>query len=503
MSLISRPRLLIIASVLAMLGASCSGSLVLDPVGSVRHPELGPPTFRVVVLAGDDLSPLGDAALLVDARPVIVDAEGTAEVRWPDRGVEINVSAPGFHDSPIMLERYPEAGRVEFRLDPVVLGGRVTTPDGTALPDATVRLGAAQDDTDGEGQFRLERAIPGDIELSRPAWEDIAYTWDGSTDKLDVIMNPLELHALRVGGDRIGDPDGWAEVLSLASVTGVDAAVIDIKDEFGTVLHDTEVARAHEMGAVKAFYDIDDVVRDLDEGEIYKIARVVVFQDSIMARAEPDHAVKTEAGTLWETAAGQHWLDPTDPASFEYSIELAAEACNRGFDEVQFDYVTFPFGGDTTSVTFDGAYTEEVRVASITAYLERAYSVLEPLDCAVGANVLAITLESHSDEGVGQRPGPMSRTVDVLSPMIYTSNYGPGWKGFEDPNEHAVEIVDAALLAGTRKLEGFAYYRPWLQTWVISAGAVRDVERVAEDYGMGWMLWSNASVYSAGILPSS
>jgi hypothetical protein len=292
-------------------------------------------------------------------------------------------------------------------------------------------------------------------------------------------------------------------VLSLASVTGVDAAVIDIKDEFGTVLHDTEVARAHEMGAVKAFYDIDDVVRDLDEGEIYKIARVVVFQDSIMARAEPDHAVKTEAGTLWETAAGQHWLDPTDPASFEYSIELAAEACNRGFDEVQFDYVTFPFGGDTTSVTFDGAYTEEVRVASITAYLERAYSVLEPLDCAVGANVLAITLESHSDEGVGQRPGPMSRTVDVLSPMIYTSNYGPGWKGFEDPNEHAVEIVDAALLAGTRKLEGFAYYRPWLQTWVISAGAVRDVERVAEDYGMGWMLWSNASVYSAGILPSS
>ena len=96
----------------------------------------------------------------------------------------------------------------------------------------------------------------------------------------------------------------------------------------------------------------------------------------------------------------------------------------------------------------------------------------------------------------------MSRVADVLSPMIYTSNYGPGWKGFADPNDHAVEIVDAALLAGTRKLEGSAYYRPWLQTWGIDTNTVRAVERAAEEYGMGWMLWSNASTYAAGVLPS-
>ena len=502
MPMSSHPRFAVLVGALAILVASCSGSLVLDPVGSVRHPELGPATFQIVVLAGDDLSPLKDADVRVDGQSVDVDADGITQVQWPEGGVEITASAPGFHDSPIVLERFPEAGKVEFRLDPVVLAGRVTTPDGTALPDAVVRLGAAQDDTDGEGRYRLERAIPGDIELSRSAWEDITYAWDGSTDKLDVTMNPLELHALRVGADRVGDSGGWDEILSLGDLTGIDAVVIDVKDEFGTVLHDTEVPRAHELGAVKAFYDIDDVVVELDQHEMYKIARVVVFQDSPSARAEPDHAVRNEDGTMWETANGQHWLDPTDPASYEYSIELAAEACNRGFDEVQFDYVTFPFGGDMSSVTFDGAYTEEVRVASIVAYLERAYTVLEPLECAVAANVLAITLESHSDEGVGQRPGPMSRVADVLSPMIYTSNYGPGWKGFEDPNDHAVEIVDAALLAGTRKLEGSAYYRPWLQTWGIDTNTVRAVERAAEDYGMGWMLWSNASTYAAGVLPS-
>ena len=91
--------------------------------------------------------------------------------------------------------------------------------------------------------------------------------------------------------------------------------------------------------------------------------------------------------------------------------------------------------------------------------------MLSPLGCAVGASVLGITLESSTDEGVGQRPGRMSRTIDVLSPMLYSTNYGSGWKGFADPDDHAVEVVDTALASGVSRLEGFAYLRPWLQTW--------------------------------------
>ena len=48
-------------------------------------------------------------------------------------------------------------------------------------------------------------------------------------------------------------------------------------------------------------------------------------------------------------------------------------------------------------------------------------------------------------------PGTMSRIVDVLSPTLYSTNYGAGWKGFEDPNAHAVEIVDTAISGGNGK----------------------------------------------------
>ena len=126
--------------------------------------------------------------------------------------------------------------------------------------------------------------------------------------------------------------------------------------------------------------------------------------------------------------------------------------------------------------------------------------MLSPLGCAVGANVLGITLESSTDEGVGQRPGRMSRTIDVLSPMLYSTNYGSGWKGFADPDDHAVEVVDTALASGVSRLEGFAYLRPWLQTWTISVEDVVAVQRAAATRDMGWMLWSNSASYSTEIL---
>jgi hypothetical protein len=277
--------------------------------------------------------------------------------------------------------------------------------------------------------------------------------------------------------------------------------VVDIKDEDGTVFHDTDVEPAHDASAVTLQYVLDGIIADMEEHNLYKIARVVAFQDTPMATIEPDHAVLSVGGAdLWRTRNGDAWMDPTDPVSFEYPVALAEEACLAGFDEIQFDFASFPFGGDVSTAVFDDEYTEEVRVGSIQAFLKRAYSVLNPR-CAVGANVLGITLESGSDEGVGQRPGLMSRSIDVLSPMLYSTNYGPGWKGYDDPNDHASEIVDSALVSGNTRLEGYAYYRPWIQTWTVPELEVRAIQLRVDDRANGWMLWSNSASYPTGMLP--
>jgi hypothetical protein len=266
-------------------------------------------------------------------------------------------------------------------------------------------------------------------------------------------------------------------------------------------VYPTNVATANAIGAVTNYFDAADVVQQGHDRGLHMIARIGVFQDNFFAEAEPDHAVRNEDGSLWRTRNGFAWLDPSDPASYEYSIALADEACRLGFDEVQFDYVSYPLGGDVSTAVFDGEYNQEVRVASIDSFLTRAYSVLHPIGCTVSTTLLGIVLESTSDEGVGQRPSAISRIVDVLSPTLYSTNYGSGWKGYEDPDDHAQDIVMTALAGGQGKVDGHAYFRPWLQTWAIDKAKQRAIQSDVSDLGMGWLLWSNESNYSRAALP--
>lgn len=489
-----------LALLLVLVAAACTGPFVLDQ-DAVQPPELAPPPFAVTVLAGDDLSPVV-ADVRIGGTAVSPDAQGVAHTVWPERAVTVLVDAPGFHSWEGTVDALPTGGTLEVRLEPVILAGRVTSQEGVALPGVTVELGGFVDQTNDDGRFQIERATAGDIRMTRPAWQPRTEPWDGTIDEIEFTMEPLQVRAVRAGADIVADRTAWHRLLDMTAETGIDAVVVDLKDDLGTVLYDTDVAEAGVIGAIRQFFDLDQVVEDLEEHDLYKIGRLAVFQDPPLATAEPDLAViDTVTGEPWETRAGHRWLDASDPDSFEYVVALAEEACRRGMDEIQFDYVSFPIGGDLDTAAFDGEYTEEVRVGSIVAFLERAYSILSPMGCAVGANVLAITLESGTDEGAGQRPGVMSRTIDVLNPMLYTTNYGPGWKGFADPNENSLEVIDGALAEGVTKLEGFGYYRPWLQTWTLTASEIRLLEEAAETRGMGWMLWSNSAAYPAAILP--
>ena len=493
------PRRTLLFVILALLAASCGGPLGVQPGDAVVTPDRGSPEVEVVVLAADDLVAV-DAAVRADGAP-IPSIDGIRRLAWENPPVTIDVEAPGFQPWSFTVQEYPENGRIEFRLEPVVLTGIVTTDTGRPLPGVEVTLGDASDRTDTEGRYSLERAVPGTIQLDRPAWEPAEFAWDGAVSQYDLSMQPREVRALRAASEDVLDTERWETILSLAEITGVNGVVVDLKAEDGTIVYATEVARANAIGAVSPKLDPRRVVADAEARDLYLIGRVGVFQDDFLAAAEPAIAVTTEDGGLWRSNNGYAWLDPTDPASYEYSIAIAEEACRLGFDEIQFDSVSFPFGGDVGAAEFDEAYNQEVRVAAIAAYLDRAYSVLHPMGCAVGATILGIVLESSADEGVGQRPGTMSRIVDVLSPTLYSTNYGAGWKGFEDPDQHAVEIVDTALDGGRARLDGHGYLRPWLQTWTISQADQRAVQSVVTEAGHGWMLWSNNANYSADALP--
>lgn len=491
--------------------AACAGPSVLLAGESMRPPEPAPPTLSFEVVGADDLTPV-TAELVVDEESTVTDETGMAEVIWDEDPVEVSVNAAGFHPAQVTVTEKPLEGPVQIRLDPVILNGQVTSQDGRALPGSTVTLGALEEVTDGNGEFTFFRAQPGEIAVDRPAWEAATVAWDGTTESVTVELEPRMIYALRVAGDGsgAGSVTKWAELLELADNTGINAFVVDTQDEGGIVFHDTDVALAHEIGAVQAFYDAAQVISDMDERGLYKITRIVTFQSNQLARYRPEiAAIDTSTGKPWVNNKNLAWLDPTDPASWDYPLDLAEEACRIGFDEIQFDYIRFPSDGPISRLSFDelsaddyySEASQQKRVETIAAFLKEAHSRLNPLGCAVAADIFAITLESTSDEGIGQSPGVFSDHVDVLSPMIYTYTYGPGWKGWDNPTDHAVELVTAALDAGIPRLEGFAIYRPWLQRAFLEDSEILAVQDVANDRELGWMLWSAGTVFDAGHLP--
>jgi hypothetical protein len=476
-------------------------------IGETPAPPPPPPPSIAVAVVDDAGTALVGADVTFDATVARTDSAGLASTVWGDEPIAVTAAFPGFHEAVTSLEVFSDDPMV-IPLQPVVINGRVATSDGAGLAGVTVQLGDIEAVTGAAGSFRLERVVPGEVTAQRPAWMPSSTSWDGTSDSLEITLEPRTVKALHITGWVPQNTEAWNELLDLAESTEINSLVVDLKDESGRVYYPSEVALAGEVGATREFYQLPDIVEELNERDLYMIGRLVTFQDPVAARARTDLAIQNQDGTPFEKN-GQFFLDPTDPNARRYALDLALEACSAGVDEIQFDYVRFPDGfGD--SVVFDGgsaylgAYNDPeagtARVGVISSFLQEARDLLNPQGCAVSADVFAIILSVPDDQGIGQRPEEISRAVDAISPMIYPDHYSDGSFGYDKPFDYPGEVIDAALAAGVPRLGDTAIMRPWLADYYYGPDEVRAEIDAAEGYGIGWMLWNANSNHTAGAL---
>ncbi len=493
-------RTLIAALVLLLTG--CAGPAGLVVGESVRQPDPPPPMVEVLVTATDNLMPVPGATVAFGAQAVATSDDGVAAGVWAGEPISVEVTAPGFVPSRIdVVEMTPEP--VEVSLQPVQLRGVVRAADGRPMPATKVTMNGVEAVTDDAGTFVVNRAVPGPVEAVRPAWNAARAEWDGAAPSLELVMEPNTIRGRRVWGAAAADPAHWEQILDLAETSAVNGLVVDTKDENGIVQWDTGVPLAEEIGAEANVFDIDRVLADMDRLGLYKITRVVTFQDKFLARARPElAALDSDDSEPWETYGDQLWLDATDREAWEYPLALAVDACERGFDEIQFDYVRFPTDGPVQRLVFDEDVGEdEKRVETIASFLQEAQRRLHPLGCAVSADIFAIVVSVDNDQGIGQRPEELSHSVDVISPMIYPSHYGKGWRNLEDPNAYPSEVVGGALDDTLPRLHGAAVLRPWLQTYPYGRTEIEIEIDEAEQRALGWMLWSAGAQFASNWLP--
>ncbi len=368
--------------------------------------------------------------------------------------------------------------------------GKVRDKAGSPVPEAVVSMGQDTAVTGPDGFFYLSSTTPGDLIVSKPAWSETVVADPTSVDYVNAVIDPIKVRGLRVGGEAAGDDEKFAQILELADSTAVNSLVFDTKQEGGRVLYDTAVEAAHEAGAVVPAYDPVTRIAEARQHGLYVITRIVTFEDWFRAESHPDQALHGP------------WIDPTDRRSWEYPHALAVEACELGFDEIQFDYVRFP-SGEAVEVSGQLDMTQEQRVAAIEGFLAEARELLHPLGCAVSADVFGIIVSTPNDQGIGQRPEELSRQLDAFSPMVYPSHYDDGWRGFDEPNDHPYDVTADAIDSAARRIEEGTVLRPWLQAFWWTNGQIRRSIQAAEDRGVGWILWNALSNFDIAALPTN
>jgi len=190
------------------------------------------------------------------------------------------------------------------------------------------------------------------------------------------------------------------------------------------------------------------------------------------------------------------------------NIAIAKDAWNRGFDELNFDYVRFPSDGNLKDMSFpiwDGTTSKSLVIKEFFKHLRENLP-----EANLSVDLFGLSTVDYG-LGVGQIIENAYQYFDFVCPMVYPSHYAEGFLGYQNPAEYPHQVVKRSMEGALQKLNLFnqlhptkAKLRPWLQDFDLGATydkkQVRlEINAVSEALGenfSGFMLWNSENIYT-------
>jgi len=390
----------------------------------------------------------------------------------------------------------------------------------------------------GGGYLDLPEALAthleGSVEIlevrTRTAWwrYDLgAGIWTKLEDRTDVpVWDEGKAQRMEASKDKrgfylsaatVGLPGQLEKHLDAMAKLGLNAVVIDFKNDVGEVAYDSQVPLALTAKAVKVDFDAKAVIQKVHDRGFYLIARQVVFKDKRLYQYDHNKYALWDSQTKlpWafmdkavaadgtETLVQKEfWVDTYSQDVWDYNVAIARELQDLGVDEVQFDYIRFPSDGPVNRIVNRYKVEGMTRLDALESFLQRARGALSlPISVDIyGYNGYFVT------DHLGQNMAMMSHYVDAISAMLYPSHF---WKTFLpslDYLDRAHVIYqdgsDRTWLNTGRRVN----VRPWVQTFLIGgelkmtdariAGYVdQQLSGVQASKASGFLLWNSSNRY--------
>lgn len=318
----------------------------------------------------------------------------------------------------------------------------------------------------------------------------------------------VNIRGLYLTGYSAGNSQRFEETIRFMKRKGLNAMVIDAKDDSGKISWQTDIPLALEIGANQSkIKNIRARVQTLLANDIYPIARVVVFADPLLGSRKPQWSIRTKDGAQFRDVRDIAWPSPHRQEVWQYNVEVARRAAQAGFKEIQFDYVRFP------ETRIDGVnWNASLKTSdAIEEFLRYARRQLEPYGVFVSADIFGQTSSktraaNNFSSILGQDYKRIADIVDYVFPMVYPSHYAPGSYGVKDPNQKPGFIVRSALLDARKRTPHLdvARHRPWLQDFDLDKDyTARDVEDQIKGLAQAgvhqWVLWNARNRYTPNV----
>jgi len=315
-------------------------------------------------------------------------------------------------------------------------------------------------------------------------------------------------------------------LVDLIDRTDLNTMVIDIKDDFGNITFPIEEGSPFAEIGRNYINDPKAMMKVLEEKQIYPIARIVVFKDTVLAEKRPDLSF-TDKGKVWKNGRGEAFVNPFLKEVWDHNIDIAKMAAELGFKEIQFDYVRFAEGFENMDERLEysqGDYAEseldniQRRVEAVTDFVKYAREELAYYDVDVSVDIFGYAATIPETPGIGQNFSKISENVDVISSMIYPSHWTANYFGIPFPDKEPYRLVDEYAKVENEvlgKLENRPVSRPWLQDFnapwlyttpgsgpVTNYGKAEVEAQIKALYENGineFLLWNAGNVYTENV----
>lgn len=213
----------------------------------------------------------------------------------------------------------------------------------------------SRDDSCG-GEHPGDQRCPGDRGCREDKNKTISVRIVDSSNPALPGREAKKVRGIYITGPVAGNEEVLNGVLDGALTAGINAVVIDFKEDQGRITCPVDAATVNEIGAsIPYVRDMKSLIESLKKKDLYVIARVAAFRDSYLAEKKPEWSLKLPDGSLYQDRQGMYWVDPYRQEVWDYLLEVGTEAKDLGFDEVQLDYLRFPNEASAGQVVYDEA----------------------------------------------------------------------------------------------------------------------------------------------------